>query len=167
MDKENQTTQTPKSNTSMIMVGVLVSVVLVAVVGMQMMNKPSAPAVETQPAAQNTPAAMMEATISTMDTAGYKDGMYSEEGSYKTPAGMKKVKVDVTLKDGKIVDSTVTGLAEDEKSIGFQKIFVENYKPLITGKSISEVKLDKVSGSSLTSAGFNEALQKIATAAKS
>ena len=39
--------------------------------------------------------------------------------------------------------------------------FVSNFAALIVGKDIDEVSLDKVAGSSLTSSGFNAAVETI------
>lgn len=51
-------------------------------------------------------------------------------------------------------------------SARFQDLFAQNYKPLVIGKNIDEVQLGKVSGSSLTPMGFNDALAKIKTQAQ-
>ena len=100
--------------------------------------------------------------------ATYKDGTWKGEGSYAIPEDgeTEKIGVSVTLKDGIIVDSTVTEMANDNDSVKYQNIFIKNYKQYVTGKSIDEVKLDKVSGSSLTSAGFNAALDAMKLEAK-
>ena len=49
----------------------------------------------------------------------------------------------------------------------YQDDFVGGYKSQVVGKSIAEIQLGKVSGSSLTSRGFNEALDQIRNQAKS
>ncbi|KXK09170.1 MAG: hypothetical protein UZ21_OP11001000228 [Microgenomates bacterium OLB22] len=46
-----------------------------------------------------------------------------------------------------------------------QGLFAEGYKTQVVGKSIDELKLDVVNGSSLTPKGFEDALQKIKTEA--
>jgi len=52
-------------------------------------------------------------------------------------------------------------------SARFQKIFTDNYKPMVIGKSLDEVcTLGKVSGSSLTPMGFDAACVKIQAEAK-
>ncbi|SRR6266481_4648709 len=98
-------------------------------------------------------------------TSRYRDGTYSATGSHLSPGGEDDVHVTVTLANGIITDSTVTNGAHDKTSSYFQGIFINNYKPLVIGKSIDSVSLSKVSGSSLTSEGFNNALAKIKTLA--
>ena len=95
----------------------------------------------------------------------YKDGTYTVDGDYTSPGGAEVIGVTITLKDGVITESSVETKATRPNSVKFQGIFAENYKPLVDGKKIDEVKLDKVSGSSLSPKGFNDALEKIKTEA--
>ena len=44
--------------------------------------------------------------------------------------------------------------------------FIDGYKSLVVGKDISSISLNRVSGSSLTSQGFNSAIQKIKSQAQ-
>jgi uncharacterized protein with FMN-binding domain len=95
-------------------------------------------------------------------SSSYKDGTYTAEGDYAVPEGkIEAVTVSVTLKDGTIVDSTVTGSARDHDSRRFQQQFISGYKALVTGKSIDAAKLGTVSGASLTGAGWNAAIESI------
>jgi len=102
----------------------------------------------------------------TKATSPYKDGQYSVIGNYVSPGGPREVGVVITLKDGVITDSVFTGKAQDAESQRFQGEFADNYKPLVVGKNIDEVSLTKVSGSSLTPKGFNDALDKVKAEAK-
>lgn len=97
----------------------------------------------------------------------YKDGTYTVEGDYIVHVGQKHIGVTVTLKDGVITDSNVTNEADDPMSVRMQNMFIGGYKELVIGKKIEDVHLTKVSGSSLTPSGFNDALQKIMDQAKS
>jgi hypothetical protein len=97
----------------------------------------------------------------------YKDGMYTAIGSYTSPGGPEEVGVTLTLRSGIIIDSFFTPRAELPISVNMQKVFSENYKQFVVGKSIRELKLSKVSTSSLTPIGFNDALDKIRVQAKS
>lgn len=72
----------------------------------------------------------------------------------------------VTLKDDVIVDATVVGQATKRESIEWQKKFISGFKPLVVGKKLSDVSLTKVSGSSLTPKGWNDAVAKIMVSAK-
>lgn len=93
--------------------------------------------------------------------ADYKDGTYSAEGDYTSPGGPEQVGLEVTLADGVITDAIFTPKAERPMSVNFQGQFASGYKEFVIGKKINEVHLTKVSGSSLTPQGFNDALDKI------
>ncbi len=113
--------------------------------------------------------AQQQPTITLEDTSintNYKDGIYSATGSYMSPGGKDDIDVTVTLKDNIITDTTAIAKPGDDVSKKFMKEFTDNYKSLVVGKSITSVRLDKVSGSSLTSIGFNDAISKIKQQAK-
>lgn len=100
-------------------------------------------------------------------TKAFKDGAYTATGSYLSPGGEESVDVEVTLKDDVITDAKVNPHPASSTSTQYQGEFVANFKPLVVGKDISEVRLSRVAGSSLTSGGFNEALDQIKSEAKS
>lgn len=97
----------------------------------------------------------------------YKDGTYTADGTYVSPGGPRDIGVTITLANGLITDTTTEVRATDATSKRLQQEFADNYKQMVVGKSIDEVNLTKVSGSSLTPKGFNDALTKIKTEAKS
>lgn len=100
-------------------------------------------------------------------SVGYKDGTYSVEGDYVTHVGPKSIQVKITLKNNVITDADVTSSeGTDPMSKNYQGQFIAGYKALVIGKDITSVHLSKVSGSSLTPIGFNDALQKIEAQAK-
>lgn len=96
-----------------------------------------------------------------MQAGQHKNGTYSVTGNYVSPGGPREVKVTVTLTDEVITGAETEATATDATSKRFQGEFVENFKPMVVGKNIDEVVLTKVSGSSLTPKGFNDALEKI------
>lgn len=98
--------------------------------------------------------------------SSYKNGTYQAIGNYSSPGGSENLEVKVTLQNDIIVSAEVTPKATIPASKNFQTIFSENFKQYVVGKKISEIKLDKVSGSSLTPKGFNDALEKIKSSAK-
>lgn len=104
---------------------------------------------------------------STMEQVSYKDGVYTQVGNYTSPGGAEQIDVKLTLKNGLVTEAEVTPKAERPKSKLMQGVFIENYKPLVVGKSIKDLNLGKVAGSSLTPKGFNDAVEKIKTKAKS
>lgn len=102
----------------------------------------------------------------TQGAGSYKDGSYTMVGQYVSPGGDEEIGVTVTLKDNVITEAEVKPMATRPNSVTFQGIFAENYKPFVIGKNINDVKLDKVSGSSLSPKGFNDAIEKIKAEAR-
>ena len=96
------------------------------------------------------------------DTGGaYADGTYEASGDYQAPSGTESVDVTVTLADGVITDVTVVGNATDPTAIQHQGEFIGGIAAEVVGKPIDEIQVSKVSGSSLTSGGFNKAIDEI------
>jgi hypothetical protein len=105
---------------------------------------------------------MTQEEPSVASDAAYKNGTYTAVGNYTSPGGAERIGVTVTIEDGVIVDSEVsTEYAERPNTVRFQGIFQENFEPLVVGKNIDEVQLDKVAASSLAPKGFNDALEQI------
>jgi len=96
----------------------------------------------------------------------YEDGTYSATGSYISPGGRESVELTVTLKDGIITSTSLATNATDDEAQEYQDAFAGSYKELVVGKNIDRVSLSRVAGSSLTSNGFNDALDTIKTDAK-
>ena len=103
----------------------------------------------------------------TVVTTMYQDGTYTVTGNYVSPGGPREIGVTVVLANGVITDTTFEGRATDATSKRFQGEFGDNFKSLVVGKNIDEVNLTKVSGSSLTPKGFNDAIEKIKVEAQS
>ncbi|MFC4138894.1 MULTISPECIES: FMN-binding protein [unclassified Microbacterium] len=93
--------------------------------------------------------------------ADYKDGTYTAEGSYQTPETVEQVSVTLTLKDGIVSDVEVTGDPQARETEQYQGQFIDGIAAVVDGKSIDELQVDRVAGSSLTSGGFNQAIEKI------
>ena len=102
-----------------------------------------------------------------MEQVSYKDGIYSQEGNYTSPGGAEQIGVTLTLKNGLVTEAEVTPKAERPISVKMQGVFTENFKELVIGKRIKDLNLGKVSGSSLTPKGFNDAVEKIKAEAQS
>lgn len=152
----------------------IIGLAAIAVIGVAVLTMGGPKNTET---AQQTTPTVMEATAApsampsgeamamegTSEMAGaYKAGKYTAEGGYTSPAQPETVTVDLVLSaDGTITDVNFKGNATNPTSIKLQGMFAGGYKELVVGKKIDEVKLDKVSGSSLTPIGFNDAIEKI------
>lgn len=95
------------------------------------------------------------------DTSTYENGTYNATGTYLSPGGRQSIELSVTITDGVITDTSIKNNASDVESREHQELFSNNYKALVVGKKADEVSLSRVSGSSLTSNGFNAALDQI------
>lgn len=91
----------------------------------------------------------------------YKDGTYTESASYSAPSGTETVDVTLTLADNVITAVEVTGHATDPQAKEHQGEFKDGIAAVVVGKNIDEIQVDKVGGSSLTSGGFNKAVDLI------
>jgi uncharacterized protein with FMN-binding domain len=91
----------------------------------------------------------------------YTDGTYTESGSYNAPSGTETVEVTVTLEGNTITDVSVVGEASDPQAKRHQSEFSDGIAAAVVGKNIDEISVDKIGGSSLTSGGFNEAIDAI------
>jgi len=165
-----QTTSTQPANKSNVWMWVVLIAIPVIILVYIAMNR----APESQNQAANNTVMEQNTTNSTTGntttnetpsepvvTAGYKDGTYEAQGDYVSPGGPEQVGVKLTLKDGVVTDSTFTKMAERPMSVTFQEQFAAGYKEFVVGKKIDDINISKVSGSSLTPKGFNDALAKI------
>ncbi|UJP10565.1 FMN-binding protein [Microbacterium sp. KUDC0406] len=93
--------------------------------------------------------------------AEYADGTYTAEGSYQTPETVETISVTLTLTGGSVSDVEVTGDPQARETEQYQGQFIAGISAEVDGKKIDELQIDRVAGSSLTSGGFNQALEKI------
>ncbi|MDF2497554.1 hypothetical protein ACLRGH_08665 [Arthrobacter koreensis] len=92
----------------------------------------------------------------------YQDGEYTATGSYIPPSNTKEeVTVSLTLADGVVTDLQVSTSGNHPTSKRYQAEFTNGVQQEVVGKPLDEVKVDKVASSSLTSSGFNKALDEI------
>jgi len=87
----------------------------------------------------------------------YTDGEYTVEGKY----GNKSIMVKLKLDGDAIKQVAVTPNTTIQRSLKLQKDFAAAIPDVVVGKPIDEVYLDKLAGSSKTTKGFNDALEKI------
>jgi uncharacterized protein with FMN-binding domain len=102
-----------------------------------------------------------ESAIGESDVA-YADGSYTADGDYVAPSGQESITVELTIEDDVVTAVTVTPHATGgTRQAGFQKQFAEGIGSEVVGKDIDELTVSRVAGSSLTSSGFNAALDDI------
>ena len=101
-------------------------------------------------------------------TGPYEDGEYEATADYQSPNGTETIDVALTLENDLITEVTVTGKSVDPSPevIRFQGEFEAGIEDVVTGKNIDELDVSRVGGSSLTSSGFNEAIERIKIKAK-
>jgi uncharacterized protein with FMN-binding domain len=94
-------------------------------------------------------------------TGEYTDGTYTAEGSYQTPETLETVSVTLALEDGIVTEVEVTGDPQAPESEQYQGQFIGGIEQEVVGVSIDELDVSRVAGSSLTSGGFNSAVEAI------
>lgn len=143
----------------------IIAIVLIAIAAgtVYAVTRPSsdqtANTTDTTQTASTTPTT--ETQTPPTSTSAYKDGSYTATGTYSTPGGNESVTVTVTLAGDKITAIETTGSATGGNSKQYQSQFLSGYKAEVIGKAIEEVSLSRVAGSSLTSGGFNRAIDTI------
>ncbi len=128
-------------------------------------------AVRTTSAAPTTSAARTTSPARTSTSTSapaqqFRDGRYSATGSYDSPGGPEEIGVTVNLSADKIISSELELLGGAGISHSFQTAFASGYADQVIGKKIDSVSLGTVSGSSLTSLGFNSAIEQIEAKAR-
>ncbi|NLP82339.1 FMN-binding protein [Microbacterium sp. CFH 90308] len=94
-------------------------------------------------------------------SGSYADGTYTAEGTYATPETVETISVTVTLEDGAVTEVEVTGDPQRAESEQYQGQFIGGIADVVVGQDIDEIQVSRVAGSSLTSGGFNQAIEAI------
>ena len=164
----------PKSSHKKLGVGIAI-VVVVIVLAVVLYSKsssgtdstiPPAPTPVSNTASDTSAIAPADSSTNSATTLAYKDGTYTAVGSYVSPGGPDQISVTLTISKDIVTDASVTPMPGDNTSAKYQGIFADNYKTYVVGQDISTLNLTKVSRSSLTPKGFDDALAKIKTQAQ-
>ncbi|MEU4017321.1 hypothetical protein AB0E56_18850 [Microbacterium sp. NPDC028030] len=94
-------------------------------------------------------------------TATYADGTYTADGSYQTPETVEQISVTLTLADGVVTDVEVTGDPQAPETEQYQGQFIDGIAAEVEGVALDDLNVSRVAGSSLTSGGFNDAVESI------
>jgi uncharacterized protein with FMN-binding domain len=131
------------------------------------------PSTQSTPAAENggqastsSPSSSVASGSTSGSTSTYKDGTYSADGTYTSPNGQETVGVEITLAGDKVSAVNITTHPSNPNTKKFQGEFASGISAQIVGKDIDQLNVSKVAGSSLTSGGFNEAVEQIKSQAK-
>lgn len=77
-----------------------------------------------------------------------------ETVSYSNPSGTDTVEFNVTVTDGIITSASATPKADNEISLKRQTAFAAEVSSKVVGKKASDLNIDAIGGSSLTTAAF-------------
>lgn len=125
---------------------------------------------DAEPTTNDTTSSSSQTSTDTTATASsgvYKDGTYTTKTEYFTPGGTESITVNLTISGGTISAASLSQEATQRDSEFYQQSFADSYKSYVVGKSISGLSLSRVAGASLTTQGFNDALDTIRTKAQS
>jgi uncharacterized protein with FMN-binding domain len=112
-------------------------------------------------AADDTAPSTSSGSSSSSASGDLKDGSYSATGDYQSPGGASAVGVTLTLKSGTITALKVVPKADDPTAQQYEAQFASGVNAVAVGKPIAGLQVGAVSGSSLTSQGFEKALAAI------
>lgn len=142
-------------------VGVAGIVTLAGCAGGTTTDSAPAPAATTAPSSSTGTGATGTDSGSSSGGGAYADGTYSASGQYATPESVETIEVTLTLADDVITDVEVTGDPQARESQEYQSRFIGGIADEVVGKSIDDISVSRVAGSSLTSGGFNQAVDAI------
>lgn len=162
------TTSTPRTTATPLLTRAAVAVAGLSAVGILAGCAAGATEATSTPTATSdaTSEATTEATATAEATAAasdstFVDGTYTADGSYTSPNGTESITVTVTIDDDIITAVEVVGHATSGNSKQFQTQFASGIAAEVVGKALDEVSVSRVAGSSLTSTGFNAAIDTI------
>ena len=98
-------------------------------------------------------------TAGRADGSGYRDGEYTATGWY---GGLPSHHdVTLTIENDTVTAVEITTPAEDATSLGYQRRFAAALPGAVIGKSVDDLAVDRLAGSSGCSEGFMDALAQI------
>lgn len=114
-----------------------------------------------EPSATATPQTSGTESSEPASDSTYVDGTYTAEGSYATPESVESITVTVTLADDIVTAVEVVGNPQKAESERYQGEFIGGIADVVVGQDIDSLSVSRVAGSSLTSGGFNQAIDTI------
>jgi len=161
---ETGTPNQPNKAVIAVVVIALLAIIAAAVILLGKKETPVSTTSESAPAVSSSQDPPQ--TAQNDSNSGYKDGTYKASGGYRSPGGAETVDLTVTLAGGVVTSTDFSAHASTRDAEDYQSRFKGGYKALVVGKKIDDVSLSRVAGSSLTSGGFNQALEQIKQDAK-
>ena len=117
------------------------------------------------PATSTAPASGAPSEAAAAETT-YEDGEYTQTGAYQSPAGEEEVGVTLTLEADVVTAVTVEPMPDNPTTEQYQGRFAGGISDAIVGQKLDDLAVERVAGSSLTSGGFNDAVDKIKSEAQ-
>ena len=146
---------------------VLIAAVVIVYIGVTAHAKNATSTANTPaPTTSGTPAASANSG-SPASSASYKDGTYSADASYFVPHSSESISVTLSVAGGTVKSVSIQQNPDNGESAAYQAAFRDSYQAYVVGKKLSDIQLSRVSGASLTSEGFNQALDQIRSQAQS
>lgn len=96
----------------------------------------------------------------------YRNGHYTATGHYLTPGGNESIAVSIDVEGDNVTASAVQVEATSPTARQFQQQFRTTIASQVASRPLSALSVSRVSGASLTSLGFNDALTRIRQEAK-
>ncbi len=144
-------------------------VVIVAIAGALFLMPAPVPEVVKEPTpivTESTSTMPVSDSTNTAIQTAYKNGSYTQTGTYKSPAGNEEVEISLMIENDIVKGASFKGMATNPGSVNNQGKFAKGFEAEVVGKSIDSIALGVVNGSSLTPKGFMDALGKIKAEAK-
>ena len=121
----------------------------------------------------NSNSVMANSTASVNNSSGlsssssYKDGSYNSNGTFYTPDGIESIGVNLTLSGNKVTSLSIDDSGVYSRtSVEYTRRFIGGINSIVVGRSLDSINVYRVSGASLTTMGFNKAIEIIKNDAK-
>ena len=122
---------------------------------------------DSQTATTATTGSASQSNTSTEASSGYKDGTYTASASYSVPHnGSNSIAVTLTVKDGVITAVNADNSYTDHESSEYIDMFEQALEGQVVGQSVASLSPSRIGGASLTTDGFNDALDTIRSQAQ-
>lgn len=157
-----------KPNAAIISI-VVVVLLAVAAAGVSVLTKSTPDTVATSTVTSSSSMTVQTSNPATSSTstptmsmgAACKDGTYTANAPYLTPGGRDSLSVTLAVANNIVTSVSISQNPTSGDSERYQSAFERSYKTSVVGKDINSIDLSRVSGASLTSNGFNSALDTI------
>lgn len=143
---------------------VIGSVAIIAASGVGAYALYSSSQIVTTPTASTTATTGATSTSSSSAavTNSYKDGTYTASANYSVPHSYQNsINVSITVKDGTISTASATHSSSDNESAQYIESFNSTLSSKVVGQSLSGASFSRIGGASLTTSGFQTALETI------